>query len=187
MPFYLPNGTKKQHPIMFQSSRHLYYENKDFQAISLPYGESSLSMYIFLPREKVGLEKFYRTLNEKNWKKWMQKFASCKVNLGLPKFKTEHIFCQSTDIQIDRSTLRLRDRIPFRYAIKLRYASVNALPLTNSLFILISTYAERITYLKNTRKFLHNQPPYISYISRLLTNGQEMPVCTQIIPIFPPK
>ncbi|NES70011.1 MAG: serpin family protein, partial [Okeania sp. SIO2D1] len=90
MPFYLPNGTEKQHPIMSQLSRHLYYENEDFQAVSLPYGESSVSMYIFLPKEEIGLEGFSQILNEENWKKWMQKFDYCKVDLGLPKFKNEY-------------------------------------------------------------------------------------------------
>ncbi|MEM1169973.1 MAG: serpin family protein [Cyanobacteria bacterium P01_H01_bin.35] len=90
MPFYLGNGTQKQHPIMFQSSKHLYYENEDFQAVSLPYRESSVSMYIFIPREQVGLEQFYRALNEENWKTWMQESNFCKVNLGLPKFKNEY-------------------------------------------------------------------------------------------------
>ena len=47
-------------------------------------------MYIFLPREQVGLEKFYQVLNEENWKNWMLKFNYNKINLGLPKFKTEY-------------------------------------------------------------------------------------------------
>ncbi|NEP83801.1 MAG: serpin family protein, partial [Okeania sp. SIO3B3] len=68
MPFYLPNGTEKQHPIMSQLSRHLYYENENFQAVSLPYGESTVSMYIFLPKEEIGLEGFSQILNEENWK-----------------------------------------------------------------------------------------------------------------------
>ncbi|NEP86138.1 MAG: serpin family protein, partial [Okeania sp. SIO2C2] len=89
-PFYLPNGTKKQHPIMFQSSRYLYYEDEEFQAVSLPYGEGGVSMYIFLPKEKVGLDRFYQILNEENWENWMLQFDYCKVNLGLPKFKTEY-------------------------------------------------------------------------------------------------
>ena len=44
MPFYLANGTQKQHPIMFQSSEHLYYENEDFQAVSLPYKKGLVSI-----------------------------------------------------------------------------------------------------------------------------------------------
>ncbi len=59
MPFYLANGTQKQHPIMFQESGYLYYENEDFQGVSLPYKKGRVSMYIFLPRKKVGLEGFY--------------------------------------------------------------------------------------------------------------------------------
>ncbi|OZH51650.1 hypothetical protein AFK68_29570 [Hydrocoleum sp. CS-953] len=90
LPFNLPNGRQKQHPIMFQSSENLYYEDEDFQAISLPYGEGRVSMYIFLPREQVGLEKFYQSLNDKNWEDWMVMFDYHKVNLGLPKFKTEY-------------------------------------------------------------------------------------------------
>ncbi|MCL2925449.1 MAG: serpin family protein, partial [Trichodesmium sp. MAG_R04] len=90
MPFYLANGTQKQHPIMFQLSRHLYYENEDFQAVSLPYKNGIVSMDIFFPREEVGLEGFYKVLNEENWKNWMEQFEDYKVNLGLPKFKTEY-------------------------------------------------------------------------------------------------
>ncbi|MGD1714299.1 serpin family protein [Dapis sp. BLCC M172] len=90
LPFNLPNGRQKKHPIMFQSSRHLYYEDEDFQAVSLPYGEGRVSMYIFLPREQVGLENFYEILNDKNWENWMLMFDYHKVNLGLPKFKTEY-------------------------------------------------------------------------------------------------
>ena len=40
---------------MSQLSRHLYYENEYFQAVSLPYGEGRVSMYIFLPKEQVDL------------------------------------------------------------------------------------------------------------------------------------
>ncbi|MGD1701571.1 serpin family protein [Dapis sp. BLCC M229] len=90
LPFYLPNGNQKKHPIMFQSSQHLYYEDEDFQAVSLPYGEGRVSMYIFLPAEQLGLEKFYQILNDKNWQDWMFQFEYQKVNLGLPKFKTEY-------------------------------------------------------------------------------------------------
>ncbi|MDJ0553127.1 MAG: serpin family protein [Microcoleaceae cyanobacterium MO_207.B10] len=89
-PFTLPDGTQKQHPIMFQSSRCLYYENDYFQAVSLPYEEGRVSMYIFLPREEVGLEGFYQVLNNKNWGNWMLSFDFYKVHLGLPKFKSEY-------------------------------------------------------------------------------------------------
>ena len=90
MPFYLANGSQKQHPIMFQLSEHLYYEDQDFRAVSLPYKKGRVSMYIFLPREKVGLEGFYQALNQKNWENWMEQFFAERINLGLPKFKIEY-------------------------------------------------------------------------------------------------
>ncbi|WP_094677946.1 serpin family protein [Hydrocoleum sp. CS-953] len=90
MPFYLANGTQKQHPIMFQSSRYLYYDNQYFQAVSLPYKKGLASMYIFLPWEQVSLEGFYQILNEKNWNNWMKQFEDYEVNLGLPTFKNEY-------------------------------------------------------------------------------------------------
>lgn len=89
-PFTLADGTQKQHPMMLKSSRYLYYEDDDFQAVSLPYGEGRVSMYIFLPREKLGLGGFCQILNEKNWENWMVQFDYYKVNLALPKFKTEY-------------------------------------------------------------------------------------------------
>ena len=92
MPFYLANRTQKQHPIMFKSSDYLYYyyENENFQAVSLPY-KKGVSMYIFLPSKQVGLEGFYQVLNEENWEDWMKQFrGGYEVNLGLPKFKNEY-------------------------------------------------------------------------------------------------
>ncbi|NEN92014.1 MAG: serpin family protein [Okeania sp. SIO3H1] len=89
-PFYLSNGMEKQHPTMLQLSQYSYYENQTFQAISLPYGEGRVSMYVFLPKEEIGLEKFHQTLNEENWENWMLKFESQKITLTLPKFKNEY-------------------------------------------------------------------------------------------------
>ncbi len=89
-PFYLSNGMEKQHPTMLKLSQYSYYENQTFQAISLPYGEGRVSMYIFLPKEEIGLEKFHQTLNEENWENWMLKFESQTVTLTLPKFKNEY-------------------------------------------------------------------------------------------------
>ncbi len=50
-----------------------------------------------------------------------------------------------------------RDRTPFRYAIALRSATRSHSYSLIFYFILISTYAERITYLQNTPKFLDKQ------------------------------
>ncbi|GFZ98651.1 serpin family protein [Okeania sp. KiyG1] len=89
-PFYLSNGIEKQHPTMLKLSQYSYYENQTFQAISLPYGEGRVSMYVFLPKEEIGLEKFHKTLNEENWENWMLQFEPQTVTLTLPKFKNQY-------------------------------------------------------------------------------------------------
>jgi len=95
--FTLGNNTQKPVKMMFQEIYGVkYLENQLFQAISLPYGNGRLSMYIFLPNQKVGLRGFYQNLNPPNWEKWMQEFAelemdySQKISLGLPRFKSNY-------------------------------------------------------------------------------------------------
>ena len=98
-PFTLLNGTQKLQPLMLrQIYGAKYYENDMFQAISLPYGEKRLSMYIFLPNKGVSLTKFYENMNAENWEKWMSEFNAKKQNydepqivyIGLPRFKLEY-------------------------------------------------------------------------------------------------
>lgn len=98
-PFTLLNGTQKPHPMMFRQVNNLqYYQNEMFQAISLPYGEGRLSMYIFLPFKEVSLKTFYESLNAENWQKWLNQFDSPdksgdhtgEILIGLPRFKLEY-------------------------------------------------------------------------------------------------
>jgi serpin B len=98
-PFTLVNGTKKPVKMMFQQIPGLkYYENELFQAISLPYADHRLSMYVFLPNPNLGLRGFYQNLNDINWQKWMKSFNgnelendySQLITVGLPRFKLEY-------------------------------------------------------------------------------------------------
>jgi serpin B len=89
-PFTLLNGTQKQHLMMSQSGNYQYYQNELFQALSLPYGEGRLSMLIFLPNQKVGLKRFYESLNAQNWEKWITQFAIKEGSIVLPRFKLEY-------------------------------------------------------------------------------------------------
>lgn len=90
LPFTLLNGTQKSHPIMFQESEYWYYENELFQAVSLPYGQGRLSLYIFLPHKNVSLNAFYQKLNAENWEQWINEFSPEQVLLGLPRFKLDY-------------------------------------------------------------------------------------------------
>ncbi|MEH1849075.1 MAG: serpin family protein [Nostoc sp.] len=90
-PFYITSGRQKQHPMMSQSGDYRYYENKQFQAVSLPYGkDGKFSFYIFLPKQNSNLNAFYQNLNVENWEKWMTQFSKQKGFIRLPRFKTEY-------------------------------------------------------------------------------------------------
>jgi serine protease inhibitor len=88
-PFYLLDGSQKQHPMMSQQGRNLYLETDQFQAISLPYyssGHARLSMYIFLPKPSSSLSAFYQSLNAENWNRWISQFSRPESIIQLPKF-----------------------------------------------------------------------------------------------------
>ncbi|MEQ8381862.1 MAG: serpin family protein [Coleofasciculus sp. A1-SPW-01] len=89
-PFYLADGTQKQHPMMSQSGEYQYYEDDSVQAISLPYGKGRLSFYVFLPRETVSLDTFEQQLTPENWQQWMNQFRKRDGSIVLPRFKLEY-------------------------------------------------------------------------------------------------
>jgi serine protease inhibitor len=88
MPFHLPDGTVKQHPMMFHTGDFRYSENELFQAVSLPYGKNErVSMYLFLPAKDFTLEQFYAKLNATTWEQWLDSFLTREGRVGLPRFK----------------------------------------------------------------------------------------------------
>jgi serine protease inhibitor len=87
-PFALTNGSKKQVPLMKQQGKYRYLETSQFQAISLPYGDKRLSMYVFLP--KTNLAAFQKTLTAQNWQTWMKQFSTREGQIQLPRFKMEY-------------------------------------------------------------------------------------------------
>ena len=89
-PFTLPDGSLRSHPMMSQSSQYLYYEREKFQAVSLPYGDGRVSMYIFLPKESSSIEEFKTLLTVENWRSWMSRFYEMEGDLELPRFKSEY-------------------------------------------------------------------------------------------------
>lgn len=87
-PFLLSNGNKKQVPLMKRQGNYRYYETNKFQAISLPYGDERMSMYVFLP--KSNLAEFQKNLTAENWQTWMKQFSSREGQIQLPRFKMDY-------------------------------------------------------------------------------------------------
>lgn len=89
-PFRLISGAQKQHPMMSQTGEYRYYENDQFQAVSLPYGEDGrIGFYIFLPKQESDLSSFYQNFNFDNWEKWISQFRNRDGFIRLPRFKTD--------------------------------------------------------------------------------------------------
>jgi serine protease inhibitor len=87
--FRLASGEQKQVSMMSQSASFLYYKGQGFQAVALPYGQGTVSMYVFLPDEQTGLNKFEHDLTTENWSTWMNSFRVTPGELKLPRFKVE--------------------------------------------------------------------------------------------------
>lgn len=88
--FALLDGSRKRHPMMSQSGDYDYYENESFQAVSLPYGERRISMYVLLPQPAVSFDEFLKILTVENWQQWMARFHEMKGDVVLPRFKVEY-------------------------------------------------------------------------------------------------
>ena len=87
--FSLDGGEQKEVQMMSRSGSYLYYHGNDFQAVALPYGQGTLSMYVFLPDEKTSLEQFQQDLTTENWEVWMKNFRIMPGDLKLPRFKVK--------------------------------------------------------------------------------------------------
>lgn len=80
-------SAKKRLPMMHQHGTFKYFEQPEFQAISLPYGDGRLSLYLFLPAQKISLAQFHQSLTFDNWKDWMQHFEDMEGDIALPRFQ----------------------------------------------------------------------------------------------------
>ena len=88
--FHLTDGSQKQVPMMARDGQYPFYYASDFTAISLPYGNGRVSMYIFLPSQNSSLDQFLENLNAENWQNWIAQFSEQKIWLQIPKYKFEY-------------------------------------------------------------------------------------------------
>lgn len=89
-PFRLANGSSKSVPLMSQNGSYRYLETEGFQAISLPYSQGRLSLYVFLPKAESNLAQFHQQLNAETWENWMPEFRRREGSIQLPRFKMEY-------------------------------------------------------------------------------------------------
>jgi serpin B len=88
--FTLANGEVIQHPLMAQQGDYLYLETDQFQAVSLPYGNESLSFEVILPAQGTDLTDLAAELTPENWQRWMGELRSRPGQVQLPKFQFDY-------------------------------------------------------------------------------------------------
>jgi len=88
--FYLPNGSSVPCKLMVQDNDFDYFENSDFQAVDLPYGNNAFSMTIILPHNNKNIDSLITQFNDVNWTNWIGSLTPQKGKLLLPKFKLEY-------------------------------------------------------------------------------------------------
>jgi serine protease inhibitor len=104
-PFTLLNGSTKTVSMMHQVDHYSYMTGSGFSSVTLPYVGHDLAMLVFLPDKGTTLDSFISSLSLKNWQSWMGSYTNNKVNLGLPKFKTEY----SRELNSDLKNLGVQD------------------------------------------------------------------------------
>jgi len=86
-PFTLTDGTRVSCQMMNQAGGFPYLSGPDFQAVELPYGQTSrLSMLIILPAVGVDLGSFVASMTNEGLSTWIAELEPAQVTIGLPRF-----------------------------------------------------------------------------------------------------
>ncbi len=88
--FHMKDGNTKEVSMMTLTEDLRYMENDLFQAVELPYGEETMKMQVYLPKEAADREAFRKELTIENWKSWDKEFEVEKGTVNLPKFKLNY-------------------------------------------------------------------------------------------------
>ena len=88
--FYLKNGTTKDIPLMVLNEKLAYFEHEKFQAVSLPYGDETMSMKVLLPKENTSLDELEGMFTIDNWKQWNSALSEKNGTILLPTFQLEY-------------------------------------------------------------------------------------------------
>lgn len=86
LPFFTPQGPRNV-PTMRQEGKFLYLETSTFQAIRLPYAGKTFSMYIFLPKERDGLETLLGTLSAQALNAYFEAMQEKRGEVFLPRLR----------------------------------------------------------------------------------------------------
>jgi serine protease inhibitor len=88
--FYTANGSQILCKIMVQTNDFSYFQNSDFQAIDLPYGDGHFSMTVLLPVPEKNVDSIITNFSEESWDLTLNSFSTQEGTLFLPRFELEY-------------------------------------------------------------------------------------------------
>jgi len=84
-----PKG-KQDAQMMVRDAEMPYFEDESVQAVGLPYGAGSASMYVVLPRDQTPIDDLAGTLTADRWSQWTSSLRSRRGHLEFPRFKASY-------------------------------------------------------------------------------------------------
>ncbi len=87
--FTTATGQKKQLPMMRQSGRYSYYEDRQLQAVVLPY-EGDMAMHVILPAAGTDSWQFQQSLSSGAWESWLARSEQAAGTIEIPRVKLDY-------------------------------------------------------------------------------------------------
>ncbi|MEA1886568.1 MAG: serpin family protein [Bacteroidota bacterium] len=87
--FYLEDGNEHHADFMKVNGTFRYTATEDFNAVELPYGDSTFSMVVMVPLQDIKVEDLVARMDVSNWNEWFTHSEVTDVQVTLPKFKYE--------------------------------------------------------------------------------------------------
>lgn len=89
MIFHSLDGNRVKLDFMNNRTYYSYYEDANIQCVNLPYQCNQLSMFVILPKERLGINNFETNFSLEYFREIRKQSTNNEVRLSLPKFKIE--------------------------------------------------------------------------------------------------
>ena len=85
--FHLQDGNDHETDFMKVNGTFMYTYTENFEAVELPYGDSTFSMVVILPDQEVEIDDLVAMMDVPTWNEWFGDSEMKDVQIELPKFK----------------------------------------------------------------------------------------------------
>lgn len=84
--FFATPETTVTVPMMNKTAKFKYHKNEDFKAVSLPFGDGTFELSVFLPNSEFNLRGMLANLNNDTWDKMRTGMVNTELALTIPCF-----------------------------------------------------------------------------------------------------